>query len=97
MSVLEQRLSEYLAVRRAPGYKLERAGKLLAQVLADERDQSVITAEQALEWATLPPARLQLAPPTGSRSLAASRRACTRSTRHARYRPPPGRIAAVGV
>jgi integrase len=58
MSALEQRLSEYLAVRRALGYKLERAGKLLAQFLAwlDEREQSVITTEQALEWATLPPA-----------------------------------------
>jgi integrase len=58
MSALEQRLSEYLAVRRALGYKLERAGKLLAQFLAwlDERGRSVITTEQALEWATLPPA-----------------------------------------
>ncbi len=58
MSALEQRLSEYLAVRRALGYKLERASKLLAQFLAwlDERDHSVITTELALEWATLPPA-----------------------------------------
>jgi integrase/recombinase XerD len=58
MSALEQRLGEYLAVRRALGYKLERAGKLLAQFLAwlDELEQSVITIELALEWATQPPA-----------------------------------------
>jgi integrase len=58
VSALEQRLREYLAVRRALGYKLERAAKLLAQFLAwlDERDQSVITAELAFQWATLPPA-----------------------------------------
>jgi len=58
VSALEQRLGEYLAVRRALGYKLERAGKLLAQFLAwlDESDQHVITTALALEWATLPPA-----------------------------------------
>jgi integrase len=58
MSTLEQRLSEYLSVRRALGYKLERTGKLLTQFLAwlDERDHSVITTKLALEWATLPPA-----------------------------------------
>ena len=57
MSVLEQRLGEYLAVRRALGYKLERAGKLLAQFLAwlDEHGETVVTARLALEWATLPP------------------------------------------
>lgn len=56
MSALEQHLAEYLAVRRAMGYKLERAGLLLAQFtgwLAD-RDVTVITTELALAWATLP-------------------------------------------
>ena len=33
MTALERRLEEYLAVRRALGYKLERAGKLLALFL----------------------------------------------------------------
>jgi integrase len=58
MSALEQRLGEYLAVRRALGYKLARAEKLLALFLAwlEERDQRVITTALALEWATLPPA-----------------------------------------
>lgn len=56
MSVLEQQLAEYLAVRRAMGYKLQRAGLLLAQFtgwLAD-RDATTITTELALAWATLP-------------------------------------------
>jgi integrase len=58
MSALEQRLCEYLAVRRALGYKLARAGKLLPQFLAwlDERGEHAITTALALEWATLPPA-----------------------------------------
>ncbi len=58
MSSLEQHLTEYLAVRRAMGYKLARAGKLLPQFTAwmVERDQSLITSELALGWATCPPA-----------------------------------------
>ncbi|HZL49079.1 MAG TPA: tyrosine-type recombinase/integrase [Solirubrobacteraceae bacterium] len=58
MSSLEQHLTEYLAVRRAMGYKLARAGKLLPQFTAwmAERDQSLITTELALGWATCPPA-----------------------------------------
>jgi integrase len=58
MSALEQHLRGYLAVRRALGYKLERAEKLLAQFLSwlDERDQIVITTALALEWATRPTA-----------------------------------------
>lgn len=45
-------------MRRALGYKLERAGKLLAQFLAflEDRGAETITTELALEWATLPPA-----------------------------------------
>jgi len=58
MSGLERQLDEYLAVRRALGYKLERAGKLLAQFLAwlHQRGADTITTELALAWATLPPA-----------------------------------------
>jgi hypothetical protein len=58
VSALEQHLHGYLAVRRALGYKLARAEKLLTQFLAwlDERGESVITTELALAWATLPPA-----------------------------------------
>ncbi len=58
MTALEQQLGEYLAVRRALGYKLARAGKLLAQFLLwlQERGQDTITTDLALQWATLPPA-----------------------------------------
>jgi hypothetical protein len=56
VSSLEQHLTGYLAVRRAMGYKLARAGKLLPQFTAwmAERDQSLITTELALQWATCP-------------------------------------------
>jgi integrase/recombinase XerD len=56
VSVLEEHLAEYLIVRRALGYKLERAGKLLAQFVAwlDLRGAEMITTDLALEWATLP-------------------------------------------
>jgi integrase len=58
MTALERHLHEYLAVRRALGYKLARAEKLLTQFLAwlDDRGESVITTELALAWVTLPPA-----------------------------------------
>jgi len=56
MNALEQSLADYLAVRRALGYKLERAGKLLGQFVAflDEAGSPTITTELALRWATLP-------------------------------------------
>jgi hypothetical protein len=58
MTALESRLVGYLAVRRAMGYKLARAEKLLAQFIAwmSAREQTTITTGAALEWATLPPA-----------------------------------------
>lgn len=57
MSALEQQLADYLAVRRALGYKLERTGKLLAQFVSylDATDADTITTQRALAWATLPP------------------------------------------
>lgn len=56
MSTLAAALADYLAVRRAMGYKLERAGKLLAQFVAylDEAGVTAVTVEHALAWATLP-------------------------------------------
>ncbi|MEO8969621.1 MAG: tyrosine-type recombinase/integrase [Solirubrobacteraceae bacterium] len=58
MTGLENRLAEYLAMRRALGYRLARAEKLLAQFIAwmNERGEPTITAAAALAWATLPPA-----------------------------------------
>jgi integrase len=56
MSALQRALADYLATRRALGYKLERAEKLLGQFLAylAERGAATITTEHALEWAMLP-------------------------------------------
>jgi len=58
VTALEDRLVGYLAMRRALGYRLERAQKLLSQFVAwlDERDETTITTASALAWATLPPA-----------------------------------------
>jgi integrase/recombinase XerD len=56
MSPLRDALADYLAMRRALGYKLERDGKLLAQFLdyLDQRDETRITTGLAVAWATLP-------------------------------------------
>jgi integrase len=56
MSPLHDELADYLKIRRALGYKLERAGKLLPQYLdyLDARGERLVTIENALAWATLP-------------------------------------------
>jgi len=48
-------LNDYLAVRRALGYKLARTEKLLCQFLAylHGQGQTMVTTEHALTWATL--------------------------------------------
>lgn len=58
MIALEDRLAGYLAVRRALGYRLARAEKLLAQFIEwiNEQGETTITTDSALAWATLPPA-----------------------------------------
>lgn len=56
MTPLTQALADYLTIRRALGYKLERAGKLLGQFVAylNEVGADTVTTEQALAWATMP-------------------------------------------
>lgn len=56
MNALRQALADYLAVRRALGYGLARAEKLLTQFLAfvEDRDERHLTVETALAWATAP-------------------------------------------
>jgi len=56
MSRLREILADYLAVRRALGYKLERAEKLLVQFLTylEDLKEERVTTETALKWATLP-------------------------------------------
>jgi integrase len=56
MRTLRQSMAEYLAVRRALGYKLEQTERFLGQFLdyLDGKDTDRITVEHALAWATLP-------------------------------------------
>jgi integrase len=58
MSPLRDALADYLRIRRALGYKLERAGKLLPQFLdyLERIGADTVTTERALAWATLPAA-----------------------------------------
>jgi integrase len=56
MTALQQAAADYLQIRRAMGFKLERAEKLLAQYLAylDEHGEERVTIANALAWARLP-------------------------------------------
>ena len=54
MSALEQRLADYLGLRRALGYRLVEHGRDLADFVAflDERGQDTVTVTAALAWAS---------------------------------------------
>jgi integrase/recombinase XerD len=56
MSPLQEALADYLTIRRAMGYKLERAGKLLTQFVdyLDDAGVTTVTIEHAVTWARLP-------------------------------------------
>ena len=56
MSELSTALEDYLTLRRSMGFKLERAGNLLAQFVdyCDSVGAEVVTTDLALAWATLP-------------------------------------------
>jgi integrase len=58
VSSLDGKLEEYLAVRRAMGFKMERHQKLLAQFAGflAGNGETAVTIENALAWATLPAA-----------------------------------------
>jgi len=58
MSSLHEALVDYLAMRRALGYKLEREGKLLPQFVdfVEDRGEQHLSTHAALAWATLPAA-----------------------------------------
>jgi integrase len=57
MSALRRDLDDYLLIRRALGFKLERAGLLLADFVAhlEANETDTITTDAALAWATRPP------------------------------------------
>ena len=54
MSVIASDLADYLALRRAIGYKLVDDGRQLAQFVAylDASDTATVTVATALDWAT---------------------------------------------
>jgi len=56
MSALAGRLEDYLALRHSLGFKLDRAGRLLAQFVAycEAAGAETVTADLARAWATLP-------------------------------------------
>lgn len=56
MNALDGYLADYLRLRRALGYKLERDGRVLPQFLdwLDTAGARTITVELAIEWARLP-------------------------------------------
>ena len=56
MTPLTGALADYLAIRRAMGFKLKNAGGLLAQFVAylDEAGADTVTTERAASWAMLP-------------------------------------------
>jgi len=53
---LRHALQDYLRLRRALGFKLDNAGRLLDQFVGylEERGIDTVTTEQALAWATMP-------------------------------------------
>ena len=82
MSALHDSLAEYLAVRRALGYKLEQTERFLGQLLdylhANGADR--ITVKDAAAWATLPGRghhwhAMRLAQSAGSRATSTNRSA----------------------
>ena len=58
---LREALEDYLALRRALGFRLKTAGRLLGQFVSwlDDRGCDTITTEDALKWAVLPPGASQ--------------------------------------
>lgn len=56
MSALRTHLDDYLQLRRALGFKLERTGRLLAQFVAylEEAGTTTITRDLAITWASQP-------------------------------------------
>jgi integrase/recombinase XerD len=56
MTALAGHVADYLALRRSLGYKLERAGLLLAQFVehCDRHSVETVTVEVAVAWATAP-------------------------------------------
>ena len=90
MSALRQAAEDYLRIRRALGFKLENAGRLLPRFLdyLESVGAETITTEHAVRWATLPSAANPVWWGCVSRWSAGSRATCRRSTRARSCRRP---------
>ncbi len=90
MSGLRQALDDYLTIRRALGFKLERAGLLLADFVThlEAGGADTITTQAALAWATLPPTAIQIGGPTGCQWCGALPATCMPSTPPTKCLPP---------
>ena len=97
MSALRQAAEDYLRIRRALGFKMENAGRLLPQFLdyLESVGAETITTEHAVRWATLPSAAnpvwwgLRLTRRPRVRALPADDRPDARSCRRSASCPPP--------
>src|SRR5665648_859008 len=56
MSMLSRQVEDYLQLRRALGFKLERAGHLLPQLVTylEAAGAATVTSDLAITWARLP-------------------------------------------
>jgi integrase/recombinase XerD len=95
MSPLRQALEDYLHIRRALGFQLDRAEKLLGQFLTylEQHDAGAVTVEHALAWAVLP---ADAAPRWWAHRLSTVRRFATylQTLDSSTEIPPPGLIPA---
>ena len=83
MSALADHVQDYLRLRRALGYKLERAGHLLPKLVdyMQEAGSRTLTTDLAIAWARLPASRPFIAHAMASRSLMPWDGTTTRSSR----------------
>ena len=95
MSALSRHLDDYLAARRALGFKLVHPGRILAQLVAhvEAAGSPVLTCALMIEWAQLPESA---APITVSQRIGAARKFATymATIDPATEIPPPGVLAA---
>lgn len=95
MSALAEHLDDYLATRRALGFKLAHPGQVLPQMVAyvEAAGSGVLTAELMIAWAQLP---RSAAPITVSHRIGAARKfaAYMAAIDPATEIPPPGVLSA---
>ena len=87
---LRDSLEDYLALRRALGFRLKTAGLLLDQFVSwlDYRGSDTITTEDALAWAVPRPGPRRHGSQSGSAWSAGSPPTCTAPTRRSRFPRP---------